>query len=253
MFRQKLTIILSLMLFLTVWNVVWPAAKTEAETDADEMLLEVDRNMQPPSFEMYRKLINVEPNGERKEYVFYTVRKDDNMAAVFLDPPSEKGRSTLRRGNNMWLYIPEVGRPIRITSLQSAVGGVFNNSDIMRLDFSDEYTAEFIGEDEGSHILLLTARDHTVAYGLLKMRVDKEAKIPTRIEAYADEGLLIKVLEYSGIKNFGGGIVRPSRLDTTSPLQEGYRSVMLFSNIRARELADEVFTISYMPRVGELR
>lgn len=39
----------------------------------------------------------------------------------------------------MWLYLPEVGKPIRITSMQSVVGGVFNNSDIMQLDFSAEY------------------------------------------------------------------------------------------------------------------
>ena len=221
--------------------------------DANELLREIDRNMQPPSFEMYRKLINIEPDGRQREYVLYTIRKDDRVAAVFLDPPPERGRSTLRRGENMWLYVPEVGRPIRITSLQSAVGGVFNNSDIMRLDFSDEYTAELTDKDDTHYILDLQARDQTVPYERLKMWVDREAIIPSRIEAYADADLLIKTLDYSGIEDFGDGIVRPSRLDTTSPLQKGYRSVMLFSNIRARDLPDEAFTLGFMPRVGELR
>lgn len=36
----------------------------------------------------------------------------------------------------MWLYIPNVGKPMRITSLQSVTGGVFNNADIMRLDYA---------------------------------------------------------------------------------------------------------------------
>ena len=58
------------------------------------------------------------------------------MVALFLSPASEKGRATLRLGNNMWLYIPSVGKPLRITSLQSVVGGVFNNSDILRIDYS---------------------------------------------------------------------------------------------------------------------
>ena len=105
--------------------------------DGTQLLMKIDRNLQPTSYEMYRKLINIDPGGEKKEFVLYTVKKgQDKMIALFLDPPSEKGRSTLRLGDNMWLYIPNVGKPIRITSLQSVVGGVFNNSDILRLDYS---------------------------------------------------------------------------------------------------------------------
>lgn len=222
--------------------------------DADALLLEVDRNLQPASYEMYRKLINIEPDGRQKSFVLYTVRQGvDKMAAVFLEPPSEQGRSTLRLGDNMWLYILAVGKPIRITSLQTVVGGVFNNSDIMRLDFSVEYTAEIAGEDDEQYILELKARGPAVAYDRLKMRVDKKTHLPLAIEAFAASGMLIKTLRYSDIQDFGNGIVRPARLETDSPLQKGYRSVMLFSGIKPREFSDEVFTLSFLPRIGELR
>ena len=68
------------------------------------------------------------------------------VAGLFLSPASEKGRSTLRLGDNMWLYIPNVGKPVRITSLQSVIGGVFNNADILALDYSDEYDVEGVEE-----------------------------------------------------------------------------------------------------------
>ncbi|MFH7326625.1 outer membrane lipoprotein-sorting protein [Desulfurivibrio sp. C05AmB] len=222
--------------------------------NADALLEEVDRRLQPSSYEMYRKIINIEPDGRHREFVFYTVRKGtDKMAAVFLDPPSERGRSTLRLGENMWLYIPAVGRPIRITSLQSVTGGIFSNSDILRLDFSVEYTATLLEEDERHYVLELAARSPAVAYDRLKMWVDRETISPLTIEAYAASGLLIKTLQYSNIIDFGNGVVRPATLETTSPLQEGYRSVMLFSGIRPRELPDEIFTLSFMPRIGEMR
>src|SRR5690606_23134026 len=71
--------------------------------DGDELLRQVDRRLNPESYEMYRKLINIEPDGRSKEYVLYTVKKGrDRMIALFLDPPSEKGRATLRLGDNMW-------------------------------------------------------------------------------------------------------------------------------------------------------
>lgn len=222
--------------------------------DGNEILLQVDRNLQPESYEMYRKLINVEPDGSKKEYVFYTVKKgQDKMVAMFLSPASEKGRSTLRLGDNMWLYIPSVGKPLRITSLQSVVGGVFNNSDILRIDYSAEYNAAVIEETADTFILDCKAKTATVAYDRLKMVVDKKTIVPLTIECHAASGMLIKTLYYKDVKDFGEGLRRPSVLETDSPLYKGYKSVMLYARIKKKDLADEVFTLNYLPRVDELR
>lgn len=239
----------SLILFLLLLNNTPLLAQ-----DANELLQEVDRRLQPESYEMYRKLINIEPGGDKKEFVLYTAKKgNDKVVALFLDPPSEKGRSSLRLGDNMWLYIPSVGKPIRITSLQSVTGGIFNNSDILRLDFANEYNAESLAEEGDQYLLALKAKSNTVAYDRLKMWVDKTSRTPTRIEAYAASGLLIKTLHYSKIKDFGNGIKRPSMLETDSPLHKDYKSVMLFSAVKPREFSDEVFTLNTMSKVGELR
>jgi hypothetical protein len=222
--------------------------------DGTEILRQVDRNLAPESYEMLRKLINIEPNGNRKEFVLYTVKKGrDKMLALFLSPASEKGRSTLRVGDNMWLYIPEVARPIRITSLQSVVGGVFSNQDILALDYSVEYSVAGTEEQPDGFILSLKARTDTVAYDRLKMWVDKKTILPLKIEAYAASGLLIKTLRYSELKDLGDGVVRPGTLETDSPLYKGYKSVMLFANLRRKEFPDEVFTLSFMPRAESLR
>ncbi len=225
-----------------------------AELNGTEILRQVDQNLQPQSYEMYRKLINVEPDGSKKEFVLYSVKKaEDKMVALFLSPASEKGRSTLRLGDNMWLYIPNVGKPIRITSLQSVVGGVFNNSDILRLDYSAEYDAVSVVDEGDSYILELKAKTNAVAYDRLKMWVDKKAVVPTTIECYAASGMLIKTLYYKETKDFGDGLVRPSVLETDSPLYKGYKSVMIYAKITKKELADEVFSLNYLARVEELR
>lgn len=222
--------------------------------DGNELLRRVDANMQPVSYEMYRKLINIEPDGSKKEFVLYTVKKgQDKMVALFLSPASEKGRATLRLGDNMWLYIPNVGKPIRITSLQSVVGGVFNNSDILRLDFSVEYDVQQVQDQGDTYLLELKAKNNSVAYDRLIMTVDKKSEQPTNIECYAVSGMLIKTLHYSKIEDFGDGIVRPSVLETDSPLYKGYRSVMLFAKVAKKELSDEVFTLNYLSKIDELR
>ena len=126
---------------------------------ADNILETIDRKLTPVSAEMYKKLINIEPDGSKKEFTLFQAKKDkDKMVSLFLEPDSEKGRATLRLGDNMWLYIPNVGRPLRITSMQSVVGGVFNNADIMRLDFSTEYSVVTQEEKEDFKLLIKKVR-----------------------------------------------------------------------------------------------
>ena len=222
--------------------------------DGKKLLEQVDRNLNPESYEAYRKLINVEPGGKRKEFTMYSAKKgQDKIAVLFLAPASDKGRSTLRLGENMWLNIPNIGKPIRITSLQSVVGGVFNNADIMNLDYSAEYDVEGVSEANGNYLLLLKAKTKTVAYDRLKMWVDKGKRLPIKIECLTEAGMLIKTLYFKDHKDFGGGIVRPAVIETDSPLYKGYKSVMIFAKIKKRAFKDEVFTLTYMPNLDSLR
>jgi hypothetical protein len=47
--------------------------------------------------------------------------------------------------------------------------------------------------------------------------------------------------------------VRPATIETTSPLYKGYRSLMVYQRIKARRFPDEVFTLNYLARLGDLR
>jgi len=222
--------------------------------DANKLLKEIDDNLMPESYEANRKLINEEPNGSKKEFTFYTVKKGkDKIAMLYLLPASEKGRATLRLGENMWLYIPSANKPIRITSLQSVVGGVFNNADIMQLEYSTEYDATYSKGTDKEYLLGLKAKNKTVAYDKLRMWITKDKKILRKVEAYSASGMLIKTLEFKEDKNFGGGLNRPSVIETYSPLYEGYRSLMIYQTIKKRQFRDEVFTLNYMGRLGDLR
>ncbi len=239
------------LLWLMLCFVALPAA---AAIDGTQILQKVDRNLEPESYEAYRKLIDIQPDGNKKEYVLYTMKKGrDKVVALFLSPPSDKGRVTLRIGDNMWLYIRDVGRPIRITSLQSVTGSIFNNADILRIDYSAEYSVEAAEEQKDIFLLSLKAKTGEVAYDRLKMWVDRQLLLPVTIEAYAASGLLLKTLHFKDIKDFGGGIKRPATLETDSPLYKGYKSVMLWSGIKKANFPDEYFTLNYLPRIEELR
>lgn len=136
---------------------------------------------------------------------------------------------------------------------RTLTGSVFNNADILRIDYTAEYNVTATQEQAGTYLLTLKAKTDEVAYDRLKMWVDKKALLPVTIEAYAASGLLVKTLHFKDIKDFAGGIKRPGTLETDSPLQKGYKSVMLWSGIKTSDFPDEIFTLNYLPRVQELR
>ena len=226
----------------------------EINEAGNKLLKQIDRNLSPESFESLRKIINIEPNGRKKEFVLFALKKgNDKMVTTFLAPKSEVGRSTLRLDENMWLYIPNVGKPMRITSLQSVIGGIFNNSDIMQLDYSAEYDVTEMTDDSKEKMLTLKAKTTTVAYDKLKMWVNIKYKTPSKIECYTASGMLIKTLNFKEIKDFGNGIIRPSVLETDSPLHKGYKAVMIYANIKPRKIDDEVFTLNFMGKIKDFR
>lgn len=221
---------------------------------AQNILEQVDEKMAPGSSESYKKLVNIEPDGTKKEFLLYQARKGSNkMVSAFLKPESEKGRTTLRVDDNMWLYLPDVGRAIRITSMQSVIGGVFNNSDIMRLDFATEYDI-VSKKDNNDEILVETkAKTDTVAYDKLLMKIDKKTLTPKEIECFASTGMLIKTIYYKDIKDFGNGIIRPAVMETKSPLYKGYTSIMVYGKIEPKEFSNEAFTLDNLSKVENLR
>ena len=237
-----------------LWLMLSLFALPAAAIDGQQILEKVDRNLEPESYESYRQLTDIQPDGSKKVSVLYTMKKGrDKIVALFLAPASDKGRVTLRLGDNMWLYIPDGGRAIRITSLQSVTGSIFNNADILRIDYTAEYNVETAEEQKNAFLLSLKAKTGEVAYDRLKMWVDKQALLPVTIEAYAASGLLLKTLHFKDIKDFGGGIKRPATLETDSPLYKGYKSVMLWSGLKKASFRDEIFTLNYLPRIQELR
>jgi hypothetical protein len=227
---------------------------TGAAIDGTALLRQVDRRLNPPSYDAYKRLINVEPNGRTREYLLYQVAEGrEKVAALFLSPASDKGRSTLRVGDNMWMYVPNAGKPIRITSLQSVVGGVFNNADILSLDYSAEYDVVKVDESADDYLLELKAKTTSVAYDRLRMWVTRKTTLPVRIECLTPTAMLVKTLHFKDIKNFGGGVVRPATVETDSPLYKGYKSSMVFVQMKARTLPAEVFTLTFMPNLESIR
>ena len=243
------------VLFLLLSLPGWVGAQTTADAlSKADVLTKLDRALNPESYVSYKKIINIDTKGGRKEFVMYIGKLGaDKVLGAFLSPKSELGRSTLRIGDNMWLYIPNVKKPVRITSLQSVTGGLFNNADIMSLDYSSEYDCIELKEDSDMYLLELKAKNKSVAYEKLMIKASQATFLPEYIECYTSSGMLVKTLHFKNIVEFEAGFHRPSVIETDSPLYKGAKSIMIYSQLKRVKLDEELFNINSMSRYQELR
>ena len=169
--------------------------------------------------------------------MLYTVKKGrDKIVALFLDPPSDKGRATLRLGDNMWLYIPE--RRQADTDHQPAVGDrrrVQQRRHPARRLQRRVQRGQRPRRPRNSYVLSLKAQAPAKS-PTTGSRCGSTSKrcCRSRSRPMPRAACCIKTLHFKDIKDFGGGIKRPATLETDSPLYKGYKSVMLCSGIKKR-------------------
>ena len=72
-------ILMKKLLWLALCLIALPAV---AAMDGTQILQKVDRNLEPESYETYRKLIDIQPDGSKKEYVGWCAMKIDHLNEV---------------------------------------------------------------------------------------------------------------------------------------------------------------------------
>ena len=65
--------------------------------------------------------------------------------------------------------------------------------------------------------------------------------------------MLIKTLYFKETKKMEKGVIRPTIIETDSPLHKDYKSIMIYAKMKIRSFPDEVFTIQNMSKIPDLR
>jgi outer membrane lipoprotein-sorting protein len=204
---------------------------------AQGLLKTVDRSMYP---EIYRSTISMSTvRAGRKPIsnVFEIISKGTDKSLMKITSPArDKGKKILLNGDNLWMFMPDISRPIRLSAKQSFMGSTFSNEDLASSGWEDNYSAE-ITDQKGALILVtLKAKKRDVAYAKIEMWYDDAAKVPSEMTYYGLSGKAIKKMFMSEIKAIGG-VTRPTHMKMVDLIEEGsYTEV----EVKSMEALDSV-------------
>ena len=229
-------------------------AYAAGEEDAARVILEKsDRIRFPDEGFQADVAIRSESPGQDAETRKYRVlsRGNENTIVMTVEPAADKGQILLMKGRDLWLFMPSVSQPIRLSLAQRLTGEVANG-DLARANFSGDYTprllrTETIG-NEAMQVLELAAIDRSVTYSKVMFWVRQSDNFPIKAEFYALSGRLMKTCKYEDFKQMAGR-VRPTRLVMEDALKKGEVSVLQYDAMKLRDLPEKVFNKDYLKKL----
>jgi outer membrane lipoprotein-sorting protein len=205
-----------------------------AEPTAEELLAKYDAVMGPRTFETESEMTAYREDGSSRTYVMKMLRgEDDKFRVWFKGPASVKGQEMLRSGDNMWVYLPNLKRATRIANRDSFQGGDFNNADVMRVNYTKDYTGKVVPSSvPDTYALELKAKNAETAYDAIKLWLRKKDGMPVKGEYYGTSGQMLRSAEFSEFTEFEKGYTRPAKVVMRNELVKARRSELVLKGMK---------------------
>lgn len=202
-------------------------AKAEA-LNADQLLQKATAALFPENFSAEVEMTQYKPNAQPSVSKMMIYKRGESLVrADYTYPTVQAGQKMLRKDDQIWMFMPDTKRAIKLSPKQSLGGGDFANGDIMRLNYVADYTPTIESEDADKYVLSLKAKNSTVTYDTIKWTIEKKELKSVKQEFYAVSGKMTKSLEFSEFKDYGG-LKRPSIFTMKSASVAGVYTTMKY-------------------------
>tara|TARA_R110002072_G_scaffold153980_4_gene303643 strand:- start:194 stop:961 length:768 start_codon:yes stop_codon:yes gene_type:complete len=191
----------------------------------------------------------IRPKWEREIELKLWTKGNDFMMILITDPARDKGTAFLKRGDEIYNWIPRIERSIKLppsSMLQSWMGSDFTNDDLVKQSsMVKDYEHALIGKEEISgreayKILLEPKEEASVVWGKVEAWVDVEESLFLKLAYYDEEGKLVNTLLGKNIKTMGGRTVT-SLLEITPARDPGNKTTLEYKSIEFDQPMDDNF------------
>jgi hypothetical protein len=168
-----------------------------------------------------------------------------------LSPKKDRGISTLKLDQEMWNFFPKINKVIKVPPsmmMGSWMGSDFTNDDLVKqTTLTEEYDLKLI-ETATQYSITLLPREQTVTvWGRIDYIVNKEHLVPVSQSFYDDDGIMIRKMVFSEVKDFGGRLM-PSVMEMIPLNKEGHRTIIVYDNLEfdPPDVDESIFTLRHL-------
>ncbi|MDQ2915906.1 MAG: outer membrane lipoprotein-sorting protein [Pseudomonadota bacterium] len=246
-------IVLMLSAFATVASHAEDTAVPNDDPKARKIVEDADRIRFPSEgFQVDVAIVTTGRDDNPDERKYRVLSKgNENTVVMVTAPASERGQILLMRGHDLWIFLPNLSQPVRL-SLSQRLTGQVANGDLARANFAGDYNPKLLRTEtidgDKYNVLELTAVDRSVTYQRVLYWVRESNSAPYKAEFYSVSNRLLKTCMYGKFEKMLGKL-RPTRLVMEDALHVGEHSVLDYSDMKLRDLPDKVFTKDYLKKL----
>ena len=228
--------------FLLTCVLVGHAAPATPEADALLKRSDEFRNGWP-SYVVRVKITDYESGKSNEEHLYEVSQKGLDKTYVEFMSPREKGEHLLMLGDDMWIYLPDTSRPVRITPLERLSGDA-SNGDVARTNYAADYTPVYLRTEKVGavecYVLELTAKRKGATYQRILYWLRAPDARPVKAEYFLTSGKQIKSATFDEFAPYNGKELL-SRLTLYDEIRHNSHSVLEYSGAAPRSLPDKLF------------
>ena len=228
------------------------------ELSAKEIVHKAQEKVNGLSSNGIMKMTIVRPDWSREvEMKTWSLGSDFYMIYV-TSPARDKGQVFLKRHNDMWNWMPNISRMIKIPPSmmgQSWMGSDFTNDDLVKMNsLENDYIHEIIDNDTiekyDSYVIeFIPKPDAAVVWGKIVMWITKDDYFEMRVEYYDEDMVMINKMTASDIK-FMGDRNLPSKMVMIPLDEEGRETRMEFVEMQFNiDLKENFFSQQNMKKI----
>jgi len=226
--------------------------------DATEIVRKMDEKMRGESLKAEVTMTIVRPDWSRQVTMESWSRGTEYSMILITAPARDEGTAFLKRGNEIWNWVPSVGRTIKMPPsmmMQSWMGSDFTNDDLVRESSAvTDYDHELVGEEtiqgyECYKIEMKPKPDAPVVWTRVDVWISKEEYLELKAEFYDEFGELINVMKGMEVKEFDGRMI-PSKMEMIPMDEEGYKTILEYRSMEFNEnIPQSFFSVQNMRRL----
>lgn len=229
-----------------------------AGPDATDIVRRADQHLRGKTSYTELTMTLVRPDWSRTLSMKSWSKGTDLSLILITAPARDRGTTFLKRGNEVWNWVPSVERVIKIPPSmmsQSWMGSDFTNDDLVReSSIVDDYTHTVAGDTTIAgrdcwKIRMIPKPDAAVVWGKVLIWITKQDDLEMRCEYFDEDGVLINVMEMSKIKELGGRLL-PTVMEMMPREKPGNKTVLEYQAARFDEpMDDSYFSEQNMKRI----
>ena len=226
--------------------------QSDAKLTGDEILRLSDANRNGlTSYSVMTTIMNYEDNDLKEEGLFEVSMKGMDKTLVKFMNADVKGQYLLMVDDDMWIYMPNTRKPIRITPLQRLMGNA-SNGDVARTRYAEDYAAKVTKEESVNgvpcYVLELNAKRDGATYKRIDYWVEKETKRPKKAEIYLISGKHYKSISFDRYEETAGRTLL-TQMTITDRLRDGRTTIMKYASYAEKELPEKYFNKDYLEKL----